>query len=249
MQDKNEKSAKGIAPGGGANDTVSDGINEFVQKHRKPIFISAAALLAVLLICIAALSIMDILRARSIIVVEEFGGRYEELRPLISEESSADKVTQLLAELEVFAKKNSGNAISTALGRPTGYAGGKAWLIIGNIYSDKKDWAAAEAAWVQAARAAKKTYLAPIAFFNAGAAAEELGKTAEAIEYYTNSLDSSDDFSAAPRAQFAIGRLRETLNENEAALEAYRAVISGWSYDRVWTSLAHSRIIALEVTE
>jgi tetratricopeptide (TPR) repeat protein len=254
MQNKHEKPARsGVHSGahsgiaGVTNDNdIGNGINEFIQKHRKPIFVAAGIILLILVFCIAALAVMDVLRARAISSVEEFGSRYEELRPLISEESSADKVTQLLAELEVFAKKNSGNAISNALGRATGYAGGKAWSIIGSIYGEKKDWAAAEAAWASAAKAARKTYLAPVAFFNAGAAAEEQGKTEEAIKYYTDSLASSVDFPAAPRAQFAIGRLRESLHETDAAIEAYRSVISGWSYDQVWTSLAHSRIIALE---
>ncbi|MDR0456054.1 MAG: tetratricopeptide repeat protein [Treponema sp.] len=226
---------------------VGDGINEFIQKHRRPIFVSAAAALLLLVLCIAALSVMDILRARAISAVEEFGSRYEELRPSISEEYSANDVAELLAELEDFAKKNSGNIIGAVMGSSAGYAGGKAWSIIGSIYSEQKNWASAEAAWASSAQAAKKTYLAPLAFFNAGAAAEEQGKTQEAIEYYTGSLASSADFPDAPRAQFAIGRLRESLHENAAAIEAYRAVISGWPYDRVWTSLAHNRIIALEL--
>jgi len=246
MQGENEKSAKGNAASAAIGGTIGDGINEFIRKHRKPIFISAAAALLLLVLCIAALFSMDMLRARAISAVEEFGNRYEELRPSISEEYSANDVAQLLAELEVFAKKNSGNAAGRAVGLTGGYAGGKAWSIIGSIHSDKKDWMAAEAAWVQAAQTAKKTYLAPIALFNAGASAEEQGKTEEAIEYYTNSIALSADFPGAPRSQFAIGRLRETLHENAAAIEAYRAVISGWPYDRVWTNLAHSRIIALE---
>ncbi|MDR2718424.1 MAG: tetratricopeptide repeat protein [Treponema sp.] len=237
MQNKNEKSA----PGGGANDasSIGDGINEFIQKHRKPLFVSAGVILLILILCIAALSVMDILRAGAISAVEEFGSRYEALRPSITEEYSANDAAQLLAEIEAFTQKKSTLA--------AGYAGGKAWSIIGSIHSDKKDWAASETAWAAAARAGKKTYLAPLAFFNAGAAAEEQGKTQEAIEYYTSSLASSADFSGAPRAQFAIGRLRETLHEDAAAIDAYRAVISGWPHDRVWTSLAHSRIIALEV--
>jgi tetratricopeptide (TPR) repeat protein len=117
---------------------------------------------------------------------------------------------------------------------------------MGAVYSAKKDWARAETAWASAAKAAKKTYLVPLAWFNAGAAAEEQGKTEAAIEYYSNSLNLAADFPAAPRAQFALGRLHETLNQNDAAIEAYRAVISTWPYDMVWTSLAHSRIIALE---
>jgi len=244
MQNKNEKSAGNGAPGGALSGVtgdaaIGDGINEFVQKHRKPLFVSAGAILLILVLCIAALSVMDMLRARAISAVEEFGSRYETLRPSIIEESSTDDAVKLIAEIEAFAKKKS----------TIGYAGGKAWSLIGSIYSDKKDWAAAEAAWASAAQAGKKTYLAPLAFFNAGAAAEEQGKTEKAIEYYTNSLASSADFSGAPRAQFAIGRLRESLHETEAALEAYRAVISGWSYDQVWTNLAHSRIIALEAAE
>jgi len=244
MQNKNEKSAKSGAFGGVAGVTdhaaVGDGINEFIQKHRKPLFISAGVILLVLVLCIAALSVMDVLRVRAIVTVEEFNSRYETLSPSITEEYSANDAAELIADIEAFAKNPF---------MASGYAGGKAWSIIGSIHSGKKDWAAAEAAWVQAAKTGKKTYLAALAFFNAGAAAEEQGKTEQAIEYYTNSLASSADFSAAPRAQFAIGRLRESLNENAAAIEAYRAVISGWPYDKVWTNLAHSRIIALETAE
>ena len=239
MQNKNEKPARGAAFGSVTDQAaVGDGINEFIQRHRKQLFVSAGVILLVLVLCIVALSVMDMLRVRAISAVEEFGSRYETLSPSITEEYSANDAAELIAEIEAFAKKKSTLT--------SGYAGGKAWLIIGNIHSDKKDWAAAEEAWVHAAEAGKKTYLAAPAFFNAGAAAEEQGKTEKAIEYYTSSLASSADFSAAPRAQFAIGRLRETLHENQAAIEAYRAVISGWTYDKVWTNLAHSRIIALE---
>jgi len=248
MQNKNEKSARSGAPDGALggvpgvtdNAAIGDGINEFVQKHRKFLFVSAGVILLVLVLCIAALSVMDMLRVRAISAVEEFNSRYETLRPSVTEGDSSDdavkSAAELAAEIEAFAKKKS----------TIGYAGGKAWSLAGSIYSGTKDWAAAEAAWAQAAGAGKKTYLAPLAFFNAGAAAEEQGKTEKAIEYYTDSLASSADFSSAPRAQFAIGRLREALHETEAAQEAYRAVISRWPHDKVWADLAHSRIIALE---
>ena len=239
MQNKNEKPAKGAAFGSVAdNAAVGDGINEFIQKHREQLFVSAGVILLVLVLCIVALSVMDMLRVRAISAVEEFGSRYETLSPSITEEYSANDAAELIAEIEAFTKKTTTMT--------SGYAEGKAWSIIGSIHSDKKDWPAAETAWAKAAEAGKKTYLAAPAFFNAAVSAEEQGKTEKAIEYYTNCIASSAEFSAAPRAQFAIGRLRETLRENEAAIEAYRAVISGWAYDKVWTNLAHSRIIALE---
>jgi len=225
--------------------SLSDGINEFIQKHRTPIFAAAGAIILFLIAFIAGLSIMDFVRGRAISAVEEFSSRYETLLPSITEEYSEVDVQELLADLEAFAGRNSGRVSGIA----TGYAAGKAWSLIANIHGERKNWPAAEAAWALAAKTAKKTYLAPIALFNAGAAAEEQGKTEEAITYYTASLALAADFPGAARAQFAVGRLQESLGNTEAAIEAYRAVISGWSYDQVWPNLAHSRIIALKPGE
>jgi len=210
-------------------------INEFIQKNRKPIFITAASLLVILFAAIAALSLMDMFRNRAIAALEELNDSYETLAPSFTDEYYEDDVNSLLDELTDFANKHSG------------YPGGRAWLLAGGIHAAKKDWALAETAYVSAARAAGKSYLTPVAWFNAAAAAEEQGKTAEAIGYYSSSLTTAAVFSAAPRAQFSVGRLHETLNEDEKAIEAYRAVISGWPYDSVWAKLARSRIIALEI--
>ena len=227
MQKPNEKQ--------GVEDVnASEKINEFIQKNRKPIFITAVSLLLILVAAIAAVSLMDVFRKRAIAAVEELNDRYETILPSITEEYFADDVNSLLDELTGFAKKHSG------------YAGGRAWLLIGGIHAAKKEWAEAETAYASAAKSAGKIYLAPIAWFNAAAAAEEQGKTAEALEYYGSSLTTQAVFSSAPRAQFSVGRLHETLNENEKAVEAYRAVISGWPHDQIWTNLARSRIIALE---
>jgi len=220
---------------------LGDGINEFVQRHRKPIFLGAGLILLALVAFIVVLSVLDMVRGKAISAVEEFTTRYEELLPTITEEYSAVDVEQLLADLEGFTQGYSSKV--------AGYAVGKAWSIAANIHGQKKNWPAAEAAWALTAKTAHKTYLAPIAFFNAGAAAEEQGKAEEAIDYYASSLASSAEFPGAARAQFAIGRLQESLGDTAAAIEAYRAVISGWSYDQVWPSLAHSRIIALEAGE
>jgi len=228
MQKQNEKQ-------GADNDiAASEKINEFIRKNRKPIFITAVSLLVILIAVIAALSLIDVFRNRAIATVEDFNDRYETMLPSITEDYFTDDVNTLLEELTEFAKKHSG------------YPGGRAWLIIGGIHAAKKDWAGAETAYTEAAKSAAKTYLAPVAWFNAAAAAEEQGKTPEAIGYYGSSLTSPAIFTAAPRAQFSIGRLHEAQNDDAKAIEAYRAVISGWPYDQVWTNLARSRIITLE---
>jgi tetratricopeptide (TPR) repeat protein len=228
MQNEIERSAA-------AGTSINEGINEFVQRHRKTIFVVAGLLLLSLILFIVSLSVLDVLRGKAIIAVEDLNARYDTLRPSIGEDYSAIDVEELLSDLESFARRTV-----------FGYTGGKAYSIIGSIHSDRKDWPAAETAWVSAGKAAKKTYLGPLAYFNAGAAAEEQGKTEEAIGYYNLSLVNADEFPGAPRAQFAIGRLRESQGDDAAAIEAYQAVISGWSYDMVWASFAHSRILALE---
>jgi tetratricopeptide (TPR) repeat protein len=231
MQKQNEKQ------GAEKNANAGEKINEFIQRNRKPIFITGGALFVLLIAVIAVLTLMDVYRNKTIAAAEEFNDRYETMLPSITEDYFAEDVNSFLEEVTEFAKKNSG------------YAGGRAWLLIGGIHTTKKEWPEAEAAYVSAAKSAGKSYLAPLAWFNAAAAAEEQTRTLEAIEYYSNSLTTPAGFSAASRAQFSVGRLQEALNEDEKAIEAYRALISGWPNDQEWTSLARSRIIALESTK
>jgi tetratricopeptide (TPR) repeat protein len=217
--------------------SINDQINNFVQKNRKTIFIFFGALFLMLAVFIGAVGITGAIRKKAISRVEDFARRYEVLRFDINEPSKEGEVETLLNDLTGFAEKNSG------------YAAGRAWFISGGIRADKKEWQEAENAYAAAAKAAAKTYLAPAAYFNAAAAAEERGNITGALEFYTQCTARSALFPAAARAQFAIGRLEETQNDKAAALEAYRGLISGWPSDTVWTNLAQSRIIILERDE
>jgi tetratricopeptide (TPR) repeat protein len=214
--------------------SINELINNFIRNNRKAIFICLGILVAGLVGFIAVISITDVVRGKAIGRVEEFNRRYEALRFDIGEESKAAEVADLVRDLTAFAEKTSG------------YAGGRAWSIIGSIHADKKEWQEAERAFTSAGKTAAKTYLAPVVYFNAAVAAEEQGNITGAIDVYTRCVAQSAVFPAAVRAQFAIARLQETQGDREAALEAYRAVTGGWPNDAVWTNLAHSRIILLE---
>ena len=222
------------------NTDLNEKINNFVRKNRTPILVSIGIIVLVLAGFIITVSVIGASRNRAISAVEDLFSRYETLRPSISADplpngdSSGSELETLLTDLETFAKKTGG------------YAGGRAWAIIAAIHGGKKDWAQAENAWTSAANTAKKTYLEPIAWFNAAACAEEQGKNEQALEYYANSLEVKAAFPAAVQAQFSIGRLKETGGDREGAIEAYRTLISRWSYDTTWANLAHSRIAALE---
>jgi tetratricopeptide (TPR) repeat protein len=213
---------------------LGDRVNNFVQKNRRTIFICLGVVVLILAGFIGGIAIRDNLRERAISRVEEFDRRYQELRFDIAEESNAEKVAALLADISAFAPKNSG------------YPGSRAYALIAGIHQDKKEWAEAEQAWREAAKKAGKIYLAPVALFNAASAAEAQGKIPEAIALYTECLTMADSFPSSPRAQFAVGRLEEDQGNREAALEAYQALKTKWPNDALWRNLAQSRILSIE---
>lgn len=214
-------------------ENVDERFNDFAQKNRTAIFIALGVLVLALIAFVGVFSISNALRNKAVAEVQELTEKYNKLQPQNADDQ-AGELESLLDEARAFAEKTRG------------YAGARAWAIVAAIHGERKEWAETEEAWAAAAVLAKKTYLSPIAWYNAGGAAEEQGKTEQALEYYQKSIAVPADFPAAPQAQFSIGRLLESSGDIEAAIEAYRNVISGWSYDTVWKELAHSRIVALE---
>jgi len=216
------------------NQNITDKINDFVKNHRRAIFTVIGAILVLFVGLIAYLSISDTLNKKAVTALDELYGRFDDLSLNNEEDYNKPEVDPLLAEIKTFAEKTSG------------FAGSKAWAIVGQIYSGRKDWANAQEAWLFSAKKGKKTYLAPIALFNAAAAAEEQGNLEQAIELLEQCVACKFEFPAAARAQFSIGRLHETLGNNTAAADAYRAVLSKWSQMPVWQNLAKSRIAVIE---
>jgi len=212
-----------------------DKINNFVQKNRKGILISVSAVFILIAGLIVFLSLQDVLNKKAIGEVEELSSRFNDVRYYIEDEQSASEIEALLADLNVFAANKRG------------IAGSRAWSMIAQIYSGRKDWQQAESAWLNAAKTGDKTYLAPISLFNAAVAAEEQGKLEQAVQLLEQSVAHPFEFPAAPHAQFSIGRLYEEMNDYPAAVEAYRAVLINWQDIPIWQNLARSRIAAIEI--
>jgi tetratricopeptide (TPR) repeat protein len=218
--------------------SVGETLNNFIHKNRKSLFIGLIAI-AVLLIGFAVyITVMEKVRAQALSGAEEFKRRYEALRVFINSDdpeaaSKLEEISALEAELAVFEEKNSG------------YAQAMAWAISAGIQGDRKNWGEAEKAWIRAAEAGGKSYFAPAALCNAGAAAENNGDNEGALEHYGRALELGDIFPEAPRAQFAVGRIQEIQGNKEAALEAYRTLAGKWPGDQIWAKLAQSRILTL----
>jgi tetratricopeptide (TPR) repeat protein len=213
--------------------TTGERIANFIQRNRRRLITGMASIVVLVAAIIASLSIMDFLREKALSKVEDFTRRYDALIIDINEASKEAEVRALVDELTAFAESNSA------------YAGARAYSLLGSIYAEKKDWGEAEKAWTSAAGKAPKTYLAPVSLFNAAVAAEEQGNIDQAIGLYTESASYTKDFPAAPRSQFAVGRLYEAQGNNQAAIDAYRGIGEKWPSASTWINLAQNRLITL----
>jgi len=218
--------------------TVTEKVNTFFQKNRKIILIGFIAVIAVIVGLIAGITVKNNIQEKALSKVDGFNRRYLELKDYIgsSDIDSFSKQTELvvlMVEIDDFAGKNSG------------FPAARAYSLSADILTEQSNWEEAEKSYLNAAKAAGKSYYAPVNFFNAAVAAEEHGNYEAAIEHYTKALNFENNFPAAARAQFAIGRLEEERSNKAAALEAYNNVISRWPDEILWTSLAQNRIIVL----
>jgi len=215
-------------------DNIGEKINDFIKNNRKAIFTVIGVLIFLFVALIVFISISDSINKKAIAAVDELSARYDDLNLFNDEDYNKQDVDNLIADLKTFAEKTNG------------FAGSKAWAMIGRIYSVRKNWDLALSAWLSAAKKGNNTYLAPIALYNAATVAEEQGNLEQAIDLLNQCINHKFEFPAAPHAQFSIGRLYETLGDTSSAVSAYRNVIIKWSEMPVWQNLARSRLAVIE---
>ena len=213
-------------------------LNEFVQKNRKVLILALIVVVVILVGFIVSLTVRDTVRASAFSRLDGLDRRYQALKQYIGSDKAdaADKqadITALLNDLGAFQKKNSG------------FAAAKAYSMSADIYGAQKNWTEAGNAWSASAKAAPKSYLAPVSIFNAAVVQEEQGNIDAAIDLYTQAMGYTANFPAAARAQFSVGRLQESKKNKDAALTAYKNLVSKWPNDPLWANLAQSRIMEL----
>ncbi len=98
--------------------------------------------------------------------------------------------------------------------------------------------------WKDAAAKAKKSYLAPIAYFNLATCYENLGNVDAAMENYKLAADNND-FVMRTHAMFSYGRILEAKADYAKAAAAYTELNDNFPSDS-WAKLAKSRLISLK---
>ena len=160
MQDKKNKE----------KENIGDGINEFIQRNRKGIFVVLGIIVFSLIGAVVFFGIKDNFDKKAASELEKIIEKFDELILVFDDEERKDDIDSMLLEIESFSSKNKG------------FSGSKAWDLAGQIYSKRKDWANAQIAYTNAAKAGKRTSLGPISLFNAAVSAEEQGNLEQAID-------------------------------------------------------------------
>lgn len=147
-----------------------------------------------------------------------------------------------LEENEFSARQNAALESLKAYTDLKGIAGVRANMLAGSVAGASKDFAASAEYWLKAAELNKKAYTAPLAYYNAAAAYEEINDNVNAANYYEKAAEYK--FELTPHAIFNMGRAKEAAGDVAGAVAAYQKLIDEYSTDN-WTYLAQSRIIKL----
>jgi tetratricopeptide (TPR) repeat protein len=158
-------------------------------------------------------------------------------------------IEEISYRLEKAPKEELETAVAEALTSLDKYTSGKS--VVGTranllkaelLFRDKK-YEDARTAWITAAETQKKSYTAPVAWYNAAVCSEELGDTASAISQYETAI-AFDDFALKTHAIFSLARVKDESGDYAGAVAQYQTL--GDTYpDDSWTKLATSRLIAL----
>ncbi|MGP1369420.1 MAG: tetratricopeptide repeat protein [Treponema sp.] len=156
----------------------------------------------------------------------------------LSNESSS------LSDEELDSRRNSAmKALEqyVSKGRITGV---RANMLAAEIAYAKKDFATAASYWTAAAAKGKKSYTAPLAYFNAAVSYEAAGDLDNALANYKTASEC-EDFPMLAHAMFSYGRLLESKGDSDEALKVYKKLFDKVPDDS-WAKLAKSRIIDIE---
>ncbi len=211
--------------------TASKKLAGFIEK-RKTVFITILIVLVALLIgYVIFASVANNNKAKGLQAIDEI--TFE-----LTDKSSE------LSDSEIAARLNTAFEKASAYTNKGGIVGARANMLCADIAYQQKKYAESADFWKAAAEKSKKSYIAPLCYFNLAACYEEAGNNDDAATYYKLAADN-EGFVMRTHAMFSYGRLLEAKGDYTSAAAAYTELNDNFSDDS-WANLAKSRLIALK---
>jgi len=214
--------------------TASKKLAGFIEKNKKAFIAILIVLVCCLIGYIVFASVAESNKKKNLQALDEIS--YE----LTSK--SAD-----LEDAEIEARIATALEKAAPLTKKGGVVGARANLFCAELAFRQEKYEDAANYWKDAAAKAKKSYLAPIAYFNLATCYENLGNVDAAMENYKLAADNND-FVMRTHAMFSYGRILETKADYANAAAAYTELNDNFPSDS-WAKLAKSRLISLKNEE
>lgn len=211
--------------------TASKKLNDFMEKYRTAFIIVLVAIICFLIGFISTTAILNSSKSKDIAKIEEISYTLTSGSTALEEAELNTRCDTALSELAAFTKKG-------------GIVGARANMLCADITYDQEKYAESIEYWKATAEKAKKSYLAPLAYFNMGVCNEELNNIETACENYKTAAQYKD-FVLKAHAKFSYGRTLETLGKTEEAIAVYTELNDNSPEDS-FAKLAKTRLIAIQ---
>ena len=211
--------------------TASKKLAGFIEKNKKAFIAILIVLVCCLIGYIIFASVAKSNKSKNLQALDEIS--YE----LTSKSSD-------LEDAEIEARIATALEKAAPLTKKGGIVGTRANMFCAELAFKQEKYEDAANYWKDAAAKAKKSYLAPISYFNLATCYENLGNIDAAMENYKLAADNND-FVMRTHAMFSYGRILEAKADYAKAAAAYTELNDNFPSDS-WAKLAKSRLISLK---
>lgn len=211
--------------------TASGKLAGFIEK-KKTVFITILVVIICLLIgYVIFASVSDKNKAKGLQAIDEITFEMTDKSSGLSDEEISARLSTALDKAAAYTSKG-------------GIVGARANMLCADITYQQKKYAESAEFWKAAAEKSKKSYIAPLCYYNLASCYEEAGKNDDAATYYKLAADNNS-FVMRTHAMFSYGRLLEAKGDYATAASAYTELNDNFSDDS-WANLAKSRLLALK---
>lgn len=212
--------------------TASSKLNKFIEKNRKVIIgIFIGILVAVLaFVCIEIVSSNT--ETKGLSAIDALSFELTDGSNTLEEAELNARCDEIMEKLLPYTKKS-------------GVAGVRADMLAAEIAYQKKDYENAANYWDLAAKKSKKSYTAPLAYYNKGVCMEALNKLDDASAAYKIASEK-EGFVLRTHAIFCYARTLEMSGKFAEAGEQYKILIEKFPIDN-WSNLAKTKLLNLQI--
>ncbi len=213
-----------------------------LQEKKRAIFIALIVLVVVVVGSLIAVKVSQKKSSQYILQWEAIETSLFDFESMDTEDEAWDTAyAELLQDTEDLLVSTKGK----------GFADMNARMVQGRLYTMQDDWSSAAESFLSLETYHPKSYLAPVALFNAAASYEEAGELDKASELYQRIIDTQDANPMADivRAYFYLGRVAYQQGDTEKAADVWNMMITMYQSDYAateWIKLAETMLLTIE---